>query len=273
MDLNKISEYLIGRVRIEKIPVNWDSGAYTSDSFNAWAAGPAFKEWAGEKETAAEVDVMAKLLRVLRGESLLDVACGYGRHALVFAGEYGLKVTGIDISTGLITAAKRLAKEKGLDITYDVKLATDLPWDDKFSYVMIAENTFSLFGPDAPKVLRGIHRALKKGGKLFLDLDNKPYYCRYGTRTTHWYQYPGDLVLQEVYFHKDISVETGRDINFKKGAEKAEDFIIFKRIYDLKEIKKLLNDNGFRIGKVYGDWDLSKLKDSSPKMILTGMKV
>jgi ubiquinone/menaquinone biosynthesis C-methylase UbiE len=273
MNFDKIYDYLTNRLPIQQIPINWDSNAYTSDSFNAWAAGPAFNEWADDRETEAEVDVMAKLLGVQRGESLLDIACGYGRHALVFAGRFGLKVTGIDISSGLITTARRLAGEKGLEITYEVRHAVDLPWSNKFDHAIIAQNTFSLFSPnDAPKVLQGIYRTLRQRGKLFLDLDNKPYNCRYGTKDTHWYQYPKDLILQEIFFHEDISVEVCRDINLKRGAEDIEEFIIFKRIYTPQEIKELLVKYGFRIEQIYGDWDLTPLEEKSPKMILVGVK-
>jgi ubiquinone/menaquinone biosynthesis C-methylase UbiE len=273
MNFDIICDYLKGRLPIQEIPIQWDAKAYTSEAFNKWAGSPAFKGWAGDKETGEEVEVIAKLLKAQPGDAILDAGCGYGRHALVLADRYGLKVTGIDISPGLITAARRFAGEKGLDITYEVRNATDLPWSKEFDQAMIAFNSFSLFSPeDAPLVLKGIHRALRPGGRLFLDLDNKPYNCRYGTRDTHWYMYPGDLVLQEIYFHGDISVEVGRDMDFRKGAEEVEEFIIFKRIYSLDEITALLTDRGFRVEQVYGGWDLSTLDEKSPKMILAGMK-
>lgn len=273
MNINDITEYLTKRLPVQNIPIVWDAKAYTSDSFNTWATGPAFKGWTNDKETEKEAATIAELLKIKRGDTLLDVACGYGRHALVFAGKYGLKVTGTDISSGLITTAKRLAAEKKLDIVYELRHATDLPWSDKFEYAMIAFNTLSLFSPDdAPKVVHSIHRALKQTGRLFIDLDNKPYNCRYGTYTTHWYLWPSGLTFQELYLHEDISTEINRDIIFTKDSEIDETFIIFKRIYTLQEIKKLLKKSGFQVEQVYGDWDLTPLKKTSPKMILTGIK-
>jgi ubiquinone/menaquinone biosynthesis C-methylase UbiE len=273
MNINDITDYLAKLKPIEKIPINWDSKAYTSDSFNKWASGPSFSGWSNKKRTKIEVATIAKLFKIKRGDTLLDVACGYGRHALIFAEKYGLKVTGIDISQGLITTAKRLAREKGLNIKYEVRHAVDLPWSNKFDYAMIAFNTLSLFSPeDAPKVLQGIHRALKQGGRLFLDLDNKPYNCRYGTYDTHWYMWPSGLTLQELYFHEDISTEINRDIIFTPNDGIDDSFIIFKRIYAASEIKKLLKGCGFQVEQIYGNWDLAPLKKASPKMIITGVK-
>ena len=166
MNTNDIIDYIAKLTPIEKIPVTWDAKAYTSDSFNSWASGTSFSGWANEKQTEKEVKTITKLFKVKRGNTLLDVACGYGRHALILAGKYGLKVTGIDISSGIITAAKRLTREKGLGIKYEVRQAIDLPWHEKFDYAMIAFNTLSLFGPEnAPKVLEGIHRSLKRSGR------------------------------------------------------------------------------------------------------------
>ena len=54
--------------------------------------------------------------------------------------------------------------------------------------------------------------------------------------------------------------------------EGAEEFITFKRIYSLNEIKDLLLDCGLRVDQVYGDWDLSSLEENSPKMLLVGVK-
>ena len=273
MNFNKMCDYLTSRLPIDKIPITWDSMGYTSETFNRWATSPAFSGWQDEHDTEKQTEVIARLLNFQRGETLLDVCCGYGRHSLVFAEKYGLIVTGIDISPGLINAAKRFAAEKKLNITFEKKHATELTGNSDFNSVMIADNSLSLIAPEkAPLVLKKIYKALKPGGRLFLDLDNKPFNCRHGTYATHWHIYPGGLILQEIYFHEDISVEVCCDIDFKQDADTADEFIMFKRIYALDEIKKLLTDNGFKITGVYGGWDLTPLEEKSRKMILTGIK-
>jgi len=273
MTLKEIYDHLASRLPVEHIPLTWDSTGYTSQAFNCYAGDPAFTGWTGDLPTVEEVRVIVKLLRAQAGDSLLDVACGYGRHALTLAGQYGIKVTGIDFSPGLIATAKRLAEERGLEITCEVRHAKNLPWHNAFDHAMIVYNSFSLFSPaDAPVVLRGIHRALRPGGRLFLDLDNKPFNCRYGISDTNWDMWPGGLTLQEIYFHEDSSVEVCRDLILKTDAERVEEFVIFKRIYSQGEILELLSDCGFRVDGIYGGWDLSPLGDESPKMLLVGVK-
>ncbi len=274
MNSSYIFEYLKKRVPAKDIPITWDDTGYTSDSFNTWANDPSFTGWQDEHDTEKQTRVIAQLLNFKRGETLLDLCCGYGRHSLVFAEKHDLTVTGIDISPGLINAAKRFAAEKKLNITFKNKHATEISGSSIFNNVMVIDNSFSLIAPEkTPLVLKKTHQALKPGGGLFLDLDNKPFNNRHGIYATHWSQYPGGIILQEVYFYRDTSIEVCCDINFKKDTNKVDEFIMFKRIYSPEEIKTLLKENGFQVTGIYGGWDLTRLDEKSHKMILTGVKI
>jgi cyclopropane fatty-acyl-phospholipid synthase-like methyltransferase len=271
--LKDIHDYLVHRLPIEQIPLNWDSTGYTSDAFNRWAGDPTFAGWAGDLPTEEEVRVIVELLQTRSGDTLLDVACGYGRHALLLTTKHGLKVTGIDVSSGLIATARRLAAEQGVEIIYEVRHATDLPWSSVFDRAICVYNSFSLFAPEAaPVVLQRIHRALRPGGRLFLDLDNTAFTCRYGTSETHWYTWSGGLTLQEIYLHQDRSVEVCRDLVVKTDTTQVEEFVIFKRMYSRREMCDLLSACGFRVVHISGGWDLSPLEEHSPKMLFVGMK-
>ena len=258
---------------IAQLPLTWDDSGYTSESFNREVAAETFDGWDGDLSAEEETDVMAHLLQVQPAESLLDVACGYGRHDLVLADDYALQVTGIDIAPGLIATAKRLAENQGLSIDFHVLHARDMTWQATFDHAVIAYNTFSVFGPDdAPGVLRAIHHALKPGGKLFLDVDNKPFYCRYGSCYRNWYLNEQGIVLQEVYFHHELSVEVVRDVTFSREANTPTVFTCFKRIYSRQEIETLLQECGFSTELTLGNWDLTPFAENSPKILLVAQK-
>lgn len=270
-----LTEYLNGLTPIAQLPLEWDATGYVSDAFNEEVGSPEFDGWDGDLSSEEEADVIAHLLAVEPGQALLDMACGYGRHALVLARDYGVSVTGVDIAPGLIATAKRLAEEQrdeldgDVELAFEVRHARDIEWRGRFDHAIVAYNTFSVFSPaDAGAVLRAIGRALKPGGKLFLDLDNKPFYCRYGSCMRNWYSGVNGVVLQEVFFHHDVSVEVMRDITIRDVDGVPVEFVCLKRIYALDEIAAVLSEAGFRVTTALGNWDLLPHSESSPKIIV-----
>jgi len=258
---------------IQEVPVDWDASGYTTRAFNETVAETTFEGWDGDLPADEEAAVIAGRLRIDPGGSVLDVACGYGRHARVFAERYGLRVTGIDIAPGLIEKARRDAARAGLDIAYTVGHARDLGWVEVFDGALVAFNTFSVFSPeDAPRVLAGIRRALKPGGRFFLDLDNKPVHCRYGSCRRKWYLGADGVVLQDVWLHEDRSVEVTRDVYISPAFDRMTEFLCFKRIYSADEVGRLLEDAGFQTDETYGNWDLTPLAGASPKILLVARK-
>lgn len=269
----KTWNYLQNLSPISEIPILWDASGYTTESFNHEVQAESFTGWDGDLVDEEEVAVMARLLDVHPGQSLLDVACGYGRHALLFALNHAMQVTGVDISRGLIARARKLAAGQGVNATFTTGHGRDLRWRETFDRAIVAYNSFSIFGPDdAPVVLRGIHAALKPGGRLFLDLDNKPHHVRYGTCYRNWHVGETALTLQDVHFHYDLSVEVLRDVIVHAGFHRLDEFICFKRLYERGEIEGLLTGNGFRVETVYGNWDLTPFSESSPKIIAVASK-
>lgn len=261
------------RQPIGKVPFTWDKTGYTSESFNQWAADPTFSGWPEKPPTEREVRVIAELLGLKAGHAVLDVACGYGRHALLLAQRYGYTMTGLDISHGLVASARRQAARAGTAVEYIVGDARQLAWRGSFDGAYIAYNSFSLFSSeDAPLVLDGIRRALKPGGRLFMDLDNKPGIWRNGTSYTNWGISWDGFKLQEVCFHPESSVEVCRDLYVHPFRRVVDEFVIFKRLYSIGEIQRLLADHGFRIERDFGDWELRPLGEHSRRIILAATK-
>ena len=79
---------------------------------NEWFSDPSY--WANNRSVMWNADLMLKtskdvtsvidLLETVEGDSLLDLACGFGRHSLLFE-EHGLNVTGVDLNPDFIDEA------------------------------------------------------------------------------------------------------------------------------------------------------------------------
>ena len=100
------------------------------------------------------------------GERLLDVATGTGAIALG-AARAGARVTGLDISPSLIDTARRLAKQEGLEIRFDVGDAEDLPYADA-SFDAVCSCIGVMFAPHHETAARELARVCRPGGRLLL---------------------------------------------------------------------------------------------------------
>jgi SAM-dependent methyltransferase len=104
---------------------------------------------------------------------VLDVGCGRGRHALMFA-QRGFEVVGLDIDAAALEVAARAAADGGnpefrcLDIR-------ELPFTDEFDLVVNLHTSFGYFATEEEhqQALVALARALRPGGFLVLETINR----------------------------------------------------------------------------------------------------
>ena len=100
------------------------------------------------------------------GATLLDVACGSGQLALI-AARRGAKVTGVDIATNSVAAARNRAQAEGLDAKFDEGDAEDLPYADA-SFDVVASLYGAMFAPRPELVAREMLRVCRPGGTIVM---------------------------------------------------------------------------------------------------------
>ncbi len=134
--------------------------------------------------TTAEVDFIIEELKVQPGMSILDIGCGVGRHSLELA-RRGYRVTGVDISAGMLAQARRAAEAERLAVDWIKMDATRFRAAQPFdAAICLCEGAFSLLGGDDDPlehdlaILRNIHDALKPGGGLILTALNAMRFIR-----------------------------------------------------------------------------------------------
>jgi ubiquinone/menaquinone biosynthesis C-methylase UbiE len=150
--------------------------------------GIEYEDYPFTKDTENEVAWMIKEYLTNPEMKILDVGCGTGRHAINLATKGYKNITGIDLSPSLIRAAKRVAREKEVLVDFRVCDARELPFNNEFDAALcLCEGAFGLLENDAEnyKVLKAIHRSLKKNGvfilttlNLFRDAEFDPMTCR-----------------------------------------------------------------------------------------------
>ena len=111
----------------------------------------------------------ADLAGLKPGLKILDVSCGRGTQSIFYAKEYGVEVTGLDISEEMVQSAMKNAKDKNIGNLTSFKLgdSQELPFDDNSFDVVINECAVGI-PDDSQKVLDEMVRVAKKGGIIVI---------------------------------------------------------------------------------------------------------
>ncbi len=129
-------------------------------------------EWgAGRYELIAEqllpaAEVVVERAAPQGGERVVDIGCGTGNAALL-AAERGATVTGVDPAQRLLDVGTATGAERGLDATFMLGEAADIPLEDEGADVALS--VFGvIFAPDPEAAAAEIDRVTAQAGRVLL---------------------------------------------------------------------------------------------------------
>jgi SAM-dependent methyltransferase len=132
--------------------------------------------------TQQEVAFLTRQLPLPQYRRMLDLCCGYGRHAIGLAAQ-GYEVTGLDRDPEVVAEARRRALAAGQDVAYvvgDMRAVGELPeLSGGFAGAINMWQSLSYFD-DATnaRLLRSIHDKLAPGGRFVVDMYHREYFER-----------------------------------------------------------------------------------------------
>ncbi len=213
---------------------------------------PRYLENPFTKDTLAEVDFLVEELNLPPGGSILDVGCGTGRHAVELA-RHGYRMTGIDISDGMLEQGARAAKEAGVEVEWvHADAARYTPAHTFEAAICLCEGAFSLLSmADDPRehdraILQMVHAALIPSAPFILTLPNGLQKIRRFTQEDVEFGRFDPLTVVETY---TVTVEDPRGHREVHAREKG---------YLPAELRQLLEQTGFEVlhlwGGTAGNW-------------------
>ncbi len=241
---------------------------------------PWFKDWFNspyyhqlyfnrdESEAAAFIDLLITHVHPNANATMLDVACGKGRHSIHLA-QKGYDVTGIDLSNDSIDEALLHQHEKLHFYRHDMRLPF---W---INYFDIAFNFFTSFGyfktrREHDNAIRTIAQAVKPTGKIVIDYLNVHYseanLIHQFEKEINGVNYFITKWFDETHFYKKIKVEDDALTEPLVYTEKVAKF-------SLGDFTEMLAYQGVQIKEVYGDYALGKYDiNKSPRLIMIAEK-
>ena len=202
--------------------------------------------------TQGEAEFVIAAMGLVPGSQVLDIGCGYGRHAMELAAR-GFHVVGLDLSTPLLLRGGEEAQRRGLQINFVRGDMRELDFDAQFDGAYCLFSTFGYFDDETNKrTVSNIARALKPGGRVLIEILNRDYVIA-DLPTRVWWEGDGCVVLEEVelnYFSSRIQVN--RSVVFDDGRQLEQEISV--RAYALHEVGKLMHAAGFRVLEVSGGY-------------------
>jgi SAM-dependent methyltransferase len=203
-----------------------------------------------DAQIAKEADFVEESLAVAKGAMLLDLACGTGRHAIELT-RRGYKVVGFDLSLPMLAKAAEEAQERGQKLNFVQGDMREMTFEDTFDGVYCWNTSFGFFEEDKnQQVVHRVHKALKKGGQLVLEVANRDYVIRQAPSLA-WFEGDGCICMDEMSIDWITSrMKVKRTMMMDDGRTKEIDYSV--RIYSLHELGKILHEAGFRVAEVSG---------------------
>lgn len=138
------------------------------------------KQWEWNKikehnmaEPAEDIYWLAQYWKAQDYDAILDLGCGFGRHALFFA-EKGFSVYAHDLSREGLQKLQHEADAEGVFIKSSMGYLNELPYDDNFFDAVLSYHVIYHNDTDGmKKTIDELYRVLKPNGNAYLSLISK----------------------------------------------------------------------------------------------------
>ena len=224
------------------------------------------------EKTGSEVDFLVSALKLNAGDSVLDLACGIGRHSVELAAR-GMDVTGLDFNRAVLEVAEKAAKERGVSPRFIELDMRELAGSQLYDAVICFWTSFGYFEDEADDLLvaKRVADSLRAGGRFLIDIQvAETAFPRFRERRWSWLS---DERSKRLLEEARWNVETGRvDCEWtflENGNARSSSSSI--RLYSYRELCELLREAGFQRFEGYETVSGSPFKLGSQRLSLVAI--
>ena len=205
-------------------------------------------------------------------QSVLDLACGAGRHVVSFA-DRGLDAEGIDFSEPFLERAREYARERGVTErtafhNHDLRELDD--WAGEYDLATSFWNSLGYYDRETDQqLLANARRLLADDGVLVVEASNRDFYLANLERSSvseddHLFVERRDYDPETGRFHTQLDrfavLDQGYDHEYTMEWE--------NRIYAPVGLRELCEDAGFEDVRLFGGFDGSRVTIDSDTVVV-----
>jgi 2-polyprenyl-3-methyl-5-hydroxy-6-metoxy-1,4-benzoquinol methylase len=222
--------------------------------------------------TVKEVDFMLPYFQLQPGSKVLDLMCGYGRHALALA-EKGIAVTAVDNLDEYVAEVKKIAKEKSLSVNaIKANAATYIP-EGIFELAICMGNSLNFFPANELKtILKNTASHLQPGGHLLINSWSIAEIAFKDFSSNSWSEINGIKFLSASRFlFKPTRFETTGTMIAADGSMETKTGIDY--IYSIAELEMYLHEAGMQLKEVFSIPGRKKFTLGEPRAYIVAERI
>ncbi len=248
------------------MPQNWYEAAFGADYLERYSHR-------SEKEAEQAVDLFVGRTDLHTGARVMDLCCGGGRHVFSFQ-RRGFLTAGLDLSMDLLEAARERAASFGREQPCLVRAdKRHHPFRaETFDAVTHFFTAFGYFTSDEENysVFDEVRRVLKPGGWYLFDFMSAPRVLDEfnGTDTIRTTERDGDVEIVSTRRLTEGLRRVEKRMEFARGGSVFRELCESVRLFRPEELEGSLEDRGFRVEELWGNYDGSTwARESSSRWI------
>lgn len=221
--------------------------------------------------TSKELDFIQQYFNLKPGNKVLDIMCGYGRHAIGLARK-GIAVTAVDNLSDYIQEIKQVVEKENLPVNSIRSDVIEFETSEIFDLVICMGNNLNFFNAkDSLQIMKKVSGLLKSGGRFLINSWSLAEIVIKNFKEKGW-SMVGDLKFltdSKFYFHP-TRIETQSTIIAPDGKTETKTAIDY--IFSINEMETMLNEAGFVIKEMFSIPGKKKFTLGEPRIYIVAEK-
>jgi len=226
------------------------------------------KYWGWEFNEKQSYETAMKSLELLEAKEghVLDWCGGWGRISIYLA-KKGFKITILDFVKEYLNKAKIYFNNHKLDLITIHEDCRNTPENIQADYALCTFNSIGfLIDDEQIKAFTSLYRALKKGGKVIIDCINQLFLAKHLQQVMEKKRPDGIKCCQKNKFDLNTSI-LHSEFQLINDEDITSTWKFCQRMYSPLELEKMLENVGFKVQNMYGNYEGHDLSFDLPQII------